>query len=157
MYQAVMEVAERKQVVQVALAAATPELDVMRAGPVDRPVAARRRAGPVPSLQRSPLRGRDRPRCSSDVHYYRVRLQDPGQSSIAGQALHGLARDRHPRLQLGGGCTQLALQALDRGVDVDVGPGAVAPRHGARLEGVVGHLGQGIRPTLPGSSRVIGA
>ena len=72
----------------------------MRSRVVDRPVAARPAASAVPCLEGSPLRRRDRSSRPSNVDDDRVGLQDPAQGSVAGQPLHGLARDGHATLQL---------------------------------------------------------
>src|SRR5438132_6383950 len=80
-HQPVVEVAEGKQVGQVAFSASRPEFDVMRAGPVDRPVAAWGCTAAVPSLEGSPLRRRDRPRRPADIDHNRVRLENPTQGS----------------------------------------------------------------------------
>src|SRR2546428_195784 len=62
-----VEVTKGKQIRQVSLSASAPELDMMRAGPVDRPVTPGRRAVAMPSLEGPPLRRRDRPRRPADL------------------------------------------------------------------------------------------
>src|SRR5207302_6520573 len=96
----VVVVAQGNQVREIAPATSRPELDVMRVGHVHRPVAFRGRTGAVSCLKRSPLRWRDAARCSANVNDDRVSLENPVQGSVAGQALDGLARDRHSALQL---------------------------------------------------------
>src|SRR6202165_5209922 len=56
--EAVVVVAEGKHVAQVVRSAPSPELDVVSAGPVDRPVAPWAGASPIPRLQCSALRRR---------------------------------------------------------------------------------------------------
>ena len=129
----------------------------MRAGHVDRPVTLRSGAGPVPGLEGAPLRSRDRARRPANIDHHRVSLDDPMQSPIAGQALHGLARDRHPAAELRGHLAELALETFDGGVDADVGPGSIAPRQPAFVHGLLGHLDQGIGPPLLGRPVVGGA
>src|SRR6266576_995021 len=129
----------------------------MGTGHVDRPVALWSGAGAVPRLEDSPLRGRDRARRPPDIDHHRVSLDHAMQGAIAGQALHRLARDRHPVAQLRGHPAELALEALDGGVDADVRPRAIAPRQPALVHGVLGHLDQGIRPALLGRASVIRA
>src|SRR5207253_6391407 len=67
MNQAVVVVAERKQLAQVCRTTVRPELDVMGLGPVDRPIAAGESAAAVSGFQSSPLRTRDRPRRPPDI------------------------------------------------------------------------------------------
>ena len=134
-----------------------PEFDVVWAGPVDRPVASRRRAAAMPSLEASPLRRRDHTRRPADVNHLRVGFEDTGQGSITGQALHGLARDRQSVLQLRSWRAELTLQTFDRGVDGDVRPHAVAPGQRALVHGLVGNLDQGVRAALLGRPLIAGA
>src|SRR5439155_7462667 len=94
-YLPMVEVTKRDKVGEVALSALRPELDMMGTGPVDRPVTPGRRAVAMPSLEGPPLRRRDRPRRPAHIDHHRVRLEDPAQGAVAGQPLHGLARDRH--------------------------------------------------------------
>src|SRR5438876_541550 len=158
MNEAMVEVAERKQIGQVALSALRPELDVMGTGPIDRPVIPRRRAGAMPSFEGPPLRRRDRTCRPADIDHHRVRLEDPAQGAVAGQPLHGLARDRRSVIKLGPphqARAQLALQGFDAGVDVDVGPDPVAPGQRALVEGVVDDLDQGVGAALLGGADVV--
>src|SRR5207248_11783660 len=111
-----------------------PEFDVVWAGPVDGPVASRRRAAAVPSLEASPLRRRDHTRRPADVNHLRVGFEDTGQGSITGQALPGLARDRQSVLQLRSRRAELTLQTCERGVDGDVRPNPVAPGRVPRVQ-----------------------
>jgi len=148
MHQAMVVVAERKQVGQVARPTPGPELDVMRSRPVDGSVAARPAAAAVVCLQPAPLGRRDGSRRPADVDHHGVRFQDPAQGAVAGQPLNRLARDRHPRLQLRGRSTQLALQAFQGRGHRDVRPNSVALRQLALVHCVVDDLGQGVDPAL---------
>src|SRR5437867_11866200 len=96
-----VEVTKREKVGEVAFSAATPELDVMGTGPVDRPVTPRRRAAAMPSLEGSPLRRRDRPCRPADVDHHRIRLEAPAQSAVAGQPPQRLATARYSVFNLG--------------------------------------------------------
>jgi hypothetical protein len=64
-----VEVAEGKQVMDIALPAARPKLNVMRIRPIDRPVAFWKAARPVSGFERSPLRRRDGSRRPADVDH----------------------------------------------------------------------------------------
>ena len=150
-------VAERNHLVDVGPTAIFPEFDVMRLRPARRPVASRPGAGLVPRLDRPPLRRLRRPLGSAHVDHHGVRLEHPVQDPVAGEALHGLARDRSPARQLRGRSPQLALQALDGGVDGDMGPRTVALRQPAAVEDVMRELGQRVRAPLLGSPGVVRA
>src|SRR5713226_6164583 len=154
-HEAVVVIAEGKQVGQVARPAPRPELDVMRGRPVDRPVAARPAAAAVSGSQRPALGRRDGSRRPTDVDHHRVCFQDPAQGAVAGQPLHGLARDRHPRLQLRGRRTQLRLQAFYCRGHGDVRPDPVAAGQLALVHGVVDDLGQGVGAALLGRPAIV--
>src|SRR5713101_5601856 len=127
----------------------------MRTRPVDGAVATRPAAAAVVGFERPVLSRRDGSRRPTDVDRQRVRFQDPGQGAVAGEALHGFARDRHPGLELRGGRPQLALQAFQGRGDGDVRADPMALGQLALVHGLVDDLGQGVGPALLGRPPVV--
>ena len=116
----------------------------MRTRPVGRPVAAGEPASFVSRFERPAPWRRGHSRRPPDVHHHRVGQQHAGDRAVAREALHRLARDRQPELEVRRRHPNFAFERFERGRHRDVRPDPVAPGQRALVHRVMNQLGVGV-------------
>ncbi len=156
MYQPVVAVAKKRQVVDVRCSPVRPVLDVMRRSPRRRTVTAWPLASSTTSVERASSRPRWQPARASDVHDCGVRSQQhPRHARIAREPLHRGRADRPGTVEHAGRSARCPDERLDARGDLKMRTLTAHPRERRCVETVSGEFDERVRITSGAGSIVI--